>query len=90
MSDAGFNCLKIFAQVPAKESVARLEKSKFLLSVMKIKRRFGFHGDLLPKPIQRLIHRNISKSDPDHFNSDDYQYIEGKIEEPELIYILKK
>ncbi len=89
-SEAGFEHPKIFAQIASDESVARLEKSKLLLTIMKLKRRFGFHGDLLPKSIQRVMHKKIAKSDLDHFNPDDYYFIEGKEEEPELIYIMRR
>lgn len=89
-SEAGFKCQKIFAQKARNESVARLEKSKLLLCIIMIKRRFGFHGDLLPKSIQSAMYKKISKSDLDHFNPDDYQFIEGKVKELELIYILQK
>ncbi|NQU05061.1 MAG: class I SAM-dependent methyltransferase [Calditrichaeota bacterium] len=89
-AQTGFSDPDVYAQIANNEGIERLEKSKLLLSVMKLKRRLGFHGDLLPKPIQRIIHRRISKSDPDHFNKDDYCFIKGKVEEPELIYILRK
>jgi 2-polyprenyl-3-methyl-5-hydroxy-6-metoxy-1,4-benzoquinol methylase len=89
-TQAGFKAPEIYAQIANNEGIQRLEKSKLLLSVMKLKRRLGFHGDLLPKPIQRIIHKRIAKSDPDHFNKDDYCFIKGKVEEPELIYIFKK
>ncbi|MCF7809536.1 class I SAM-dependent methyltransferase [bacterium] len=87
---AGFKNPDIYAQIANNEGIERLEKSKLLLSVMKLKRRIGFHGDLLPKSFQRVIHRNISQSDTDHFNEDDYCFIKDKVEEPELIYIFKK
>ena len=95
LKEAGFTDQRIFAQITVNKDIARLEKSKLLLSVMKLKRKFGFHGNLLPKPLQRVVHKKISRGD---FRSHagawerdcDYSFIEGKIEEPELVYMIKK
>lgn len=90
LSGAGFKNQRIFAQIAANEGISRLENSRLLLLLMKLKRKFGFHGDLLPRSFQRIIHKKIAKSDPAHFNPEDFLFIEGRTEEPELIYISQK
>jgi len=87
LKDADFTNQKVFAQIPAKKEIIKLQKSKLLLTIMKLKRLFGFHGDLLPVFLQRAIKRAIAGGDVTKFNLDDYQYIENKFNEPELIYV---
>ena len=90
LREAGFKEQRVFAQVSKNKDIARLENSRFLLTIMKLKRKFGFHGDLLPRSLQRIVHKKIVGSNLTHSNPDDYMFIEGKIEEPELIYIVRK
>lgn len=90
LTKAGFSTCRIFAQISRKKEITRLEKSKILTFIMRTKRRVGFHGDLLPQFLQRKVARIISGGDIDKYDSNNYEFIEGHEENPELIYILQK
>ena len=90
LTDAGFRDIKIFAQVPKRMQIARLERSKFLLFLMKAKRKVCFHGELLPRFLQRIVNRIIAGGPIDKSALEDYQFIEGKNDESVLLYFVRK
>ena len=87
---AGFKGIRIFGQVPTRKEVAKLQNSKLLLFIMKAKRKLGFHGDLLPSSIRRGVRRKLAGGELGECEPGEYQFIEGKQDEPELIYIAEK
>ncbi len=87
---AGFSKLRIFGQVAAKPEVANIQNSKLLLMIMKIKRKLGFHGNLLPTTIRRSVNRKLAGGELGKYEQGEYRFIEGKLDEPELTYIAEK
>lgn len=90
LETAGFRNPEVYAQIPNKPEVARIEKSRFLHFIMKTKRRFGFHGDLLPAPLRCLVMRAIAGGETGVFDPDSYSFIKDKTDESELIYVAVK
>jgi len=90
LKNAGFNAVSFYAQLPRQAGIARLEKSSLLISIMKLKRKFGFHGDLLPHSIQRLFKRAIAGGEIPPYQQDDYEFVPGKFDAAELLYLAEK
>ena len=86
----GFKCKDIFAQMADDEKIRRLDKSKLLLSIMKIKRKLGFNGDLMPSFLQKKLKNAIAGGELDNFDESQFQFVKDKIDEPELVYIASK
>ncbi len=90
LRSVGFGKPRIFAQVPRKREIERLQKSQLLLIVMKVKRWLGFHGNLLPGFIRQRVNRTIAGGKIGAFDSSEYQFIEGKLDESDLVYLSLK
>lgn len=90
IGSAGFGGLRIFGQVPARKEIAKLQNSKLLLYIMKAKRKLGIHGDLLPSSVRRGFSSKLAGGELGEYKPGEYQFIEGRQDEPELTYIAEK
>lgn len=90
LAAANLKIAKVFAQIPAQKELQKLERSKLLLTIMKAKRAVGFHGDLLPASLQGRFKRAIAGGEIDAFDPESYNFVEGKIDSAELIYVAEK
>lgn len=86
---AGFRLRSCYAQETSGKTASRINQSSLLLSIMKLKRRVGFHGDVLPPKLQRLFRRAISGGGDEVFSMNDFTFVKGKIDSAELIYELE-
>jgi len=86
LENAGFTYKEVYAQIPLDSKIEKLENSRFLLAVMKLKRRFGFHGDILPPALQRFVKRKIAGGTLEETQSTDYRFEREGIQNAELIY----
>ncbi len=90
LAGAGLTFSTVYAQIANNQAIEKLQNSKFLQIIMKMKRRIGIHGDLLPAFLQKKVQNAIAGSKFEAFDPNDFRYEENKNDEAELVYIANK
>lgn len=90
LTNAGLTYKTFYAQIPNNQAVKKLQNSKLLQLIMKMKRKVGIHGDLLPSFFQKKMHNAIAGGKFEEFNPNDFTYEENRYDEAELVYIATK
>jgi len=90
LTNAGLTFKSFYAQIPNNPAVERLQNSRLLQLIMKIKRKVGIHGDLLPSFFQKKMHNAIAGGKFETFNPNDFSYEENQYDGAELVYIATK
>jgi len=90
LTDVGLTYKTFYAQTPNNKLVEKLQNSSLLQIIMKMKRKVGIHGDILPSFFQKKMHTAIAGGKLEKFNPNDFTYEENQYEGAELVYIATK